>query len=176
MYIQTERLELKPIYPESLDHLIQLITDGIVKKTYMLPDFSCPEEAINLATRLMEKSRHDDRLMAGIYAGSQLVGILNETESTGEYIELGYALLPRYHNQGYATEALRGAIGYCFSLGFPEVRTGAFQCNPASIRVMEKNGMTRIPFTEEIPYRGITHTSVYYAIRKENGHAVPCEE
>lgn len=172
MHIQTERLELKPIAPDSLDTLAELLTDDIVKQTYMVPDFSCVAEAIPLAKRLTALSEQDQPLVVGIYAGPELVGILNETESNEHYIELGYALLPQYHNRGFATEALQGAVSYCFVRGFREVRAGAFEDNPASIRVMEKSGMRKLPLTEEISYRGKIHTCVYYAIQKEHVHDI----
>ena len=172
MYIQTERLELKPITRNSLDVLAELLCDETVTQTYMVPDFACAAEAMPLAKRLMALSEGYDRLVAGIYTGTELIGILNETESNAEYIELGYALLPLYHNQGYATEALRGAIGYCFSNGFQEVIAGAFEENPASLRVMIKSGMKKIDHTDEIPYRGKNHTCLYCTIRKEDHHAV----
>ena len=44
------------------------------------------------------------------------------------------------------------------------VRCGAFSENTASIRVMEKAGMVREDFTEDIEYRGIMHHCVYYSI------------
>ena len=172
MYIKTERLELKQIYPESLDMLADLVSDDIVKQTYMLPDFPSREEALNLARRLMDLSAQEERRVAGIYLGEDLIGILNQTDATQDSIELGYALLPKYHNQGYATEALRGAISYCFSIGFQEVIAGAFEENPASLRVMIKSGMKKIDHTDEISYRGKTHTCLYCAIRKEEYHAV----
>lgn len=172
MYIKTDRLELKPICPESLGSLADLLSDEIVKKTYMVPDFPTREDALKLARRLMDLSAQEERRVAGIYLGENLIGILNQTDATQESIELGYALLPEYHNQGYATEALRGAIGYCFSIGFQEVTAGAFAENPASLRVMIKSGMKEIDRTDEIPYRGKTHTCLYCAIRKEEYHAV----
>ena len=98
MYIQTERLELKPITRNSLDVLAELLCDETVTQTYMVPDFACAAEAMPLAKRLMALSEGYDRLVAGIYTGTELIGILNETESNAEYIELGYALLPRYYH------------------------------------------------------------------------------
>ena len=172
MYIQTERLQLKPITRNSLDVLAELLCDETVTQTYMVPDFACAAEAMPLAKRLMALSEGYDRLVAGIYTGTELIGILNETESNEHYIELGYALLPQYHNRGFATEALQGAVSYCFVRGFREVRAGAFEDNPASIRVMEKSGMRKLPLTEEISYRGKIHTCVYYAIRKEHVHDI----
>jgi RimJ/RimL family protein N-acetyltransferase len=51
-----------------------------------------------------------------------------------------------------------------YDLGYARVVCGAFAQNKASQRVMEKAGMERIPFTEEIEYRGNTHLCVYYQI------------
>ena len=172
MYIKTERLELKFISPDSLENLADLLSDEIVKQTYMVPDFPRRQEALNLAQRLMELSKQEERRVVGIYLGETLIGILNQTDATQDSIELGYALLPQYHNQGYATEALRGAIGYCFSIGFQEVVAGAFSENVASLRVMMKAGMQKIDHTDKISYRGKTHTCLYCAIRKEEYHAV----
>lgn len=172
MYIKTQRLELKPILPDSLEALTDLLTDDVVAKTYMVPDFSCREDARKLARRLMDLSRQEEHRVAGIYQSEALIGIMNQTDATEERIELGYALLPQYHNRGCGTEALRGAIAYCFGLGFREVVTGAFEENIPSIRVMVKCGMQKTDLREEIAYRGRKHTCVYYSIKKEGLHAV----
>lgn len=166
MYIKTERLELKPISPESLDALVELLTDDVVKQTYMVPDFPNREEAEKLAERLTTLSEQEGCYVAGIYYGDSLIGILNETESVDDQIEVGYAILPRYHNQGYCTEALRGAIGYFFDQGINEVLAGAFAENTASIRVMIKSGMKKLDRRDEIEYRGRVHRCVYYSIKR----------
>lgn len=166
MDIKTDRLELKAISPDSRDALVELLTDNTVKQTYILPEFDSVEAAQKLAQRLMDLSRNEERYVAGIYLGESLIGILNETEVAGEQIEIGYALLPRYYNQGYCTEALGCAIKYFSTHGFREVVAGAFSENAASIRVMEKNGMEKLPWTDEIEYRGKVHTCVYYVSKK----------
>ena len=172
MYIKTPRLELKAIAPDSLDNLINLLMDPVVTKTYMVPDFSNRAEAKNLAQKLIAMSYQEARRVAGIYCGNVLIGILNQTDADGDRIELGYALLPQFHNCGYGTEALRGAIHYCFSLGFREVLTGAFAENTPSIRVMIKCGMRKTDLQEEITYRDKNHACVYYSIIKEESYAV----
>jgi len=50
-----------------------------------------------------------------------------------------------------------------FARGFSEVLAGAFEENLASMRIMEKSGMTRIEKTDEIEYRGKVHQCVYYS-------------
>ena len=166
MYVKTERLELKPISAADVDTLMELLTDDLVKQTYMLPDFSDREASRPLAQRIKAMSEDPQRYVAGIYVGAQLVGMLNETEREGDSIEMGYALLPRFHNQGYCTEALIGVMDYLFQAGFSQVVTGAFAENGASIRVMVKSGMTLMEKQDVIAYRGKDRLCVYYCARK----------
>ncbi|MBE7000817.1 MAG: GNAT family N-acetyltransferase [Ruminococcaceae bacterium] len=166
MEITTRRLTLGPLSEGDRERVIDLFTNDTVKQTYILPDFSCREEAISLFQRVMTLSHAPDRFVWGIFLDGAFIGLLNETEREGDRIELGYALLPTYHNRGYCTEALVGAIGYLFERGFAAVTAAAFTENPASFRVMEKAGMEKTGKTEELEYRGKNHTCVYYEIRK----------
>ena len=104
--------------------------------------------------------------MAGVYLDGQFIGMMNETERKDVQIEMGYAFLPAYYNRGYATEAFAGAIDYLLAHGFETVLAGAFAENSASIRVMEKCGMTKQNDTDEIEYRGVKHTCLYYAVSR----------
>ena len=166
MNIKTERLCLCPIQEKDRPVLMELLTDDVVKKTYMVPDFPDREAAAGLADRLIQLSRQERPYVAGIYLGDALTGIINETDATEQEIEVGYALLPRYHNCGYATEALRGMIRFLFDAGFSEIIAGAFEENGASIRVMIKSGMKPIDRREKLNYRGKDHECVYCAIRR----------
>lgn len=164
--IRTERLCLQSIQTQSLDALVELLTDDTVKQFYMVPDFQNREDAVLLARRLIDMSALPNRFIFGIYLKDTLIGILNETEVTDYRIEVGYAILPRYHNRGYGTEALSGAIGFLFDRGYEEVLAGAFEENVSSIRVMQKSGMKKLDRRDEIGYRGAVHSCVYYAARK----------
>lgn len=166
MKFSTERLQIKPIDMADKEAILDLLTNEIVGKTYMLPTYKCREEAEPLFLRLVELSKADDRFVAGIYLDGKLIGMMNDVERKDKQIEMGYAYLPAYYNRGYATEAFKGAIDYLFEQGFETVVAGAFSENPASLRVMEKCGMTHQTYTDEIEYRGVTHTCVYYAITK----------
>lgn len=165
MYIKTKRLELKPIPMTDAEDLVDLLTDPVVGKTYMVPDFADREAAGKLALRLCELSQDPKRFVAGIYLGEQVIGLLNETDVRVQSLELGYAISSRHHNQGYGTEALRGAVDYFFSQGFAEVVAGAFEENLASLRIMQKCGMSRLDKTDTVDYRGKTHRCIYYSIK-----------
>ena len=57
--------------------------------------------------------------------------------------EIGWSIDPSYAGQGYATEGAAELLRLCFvDRGLRRVTAGAFAANAASIRVMEKIGMT----------------------------------
>ena len=69
-------------------------------------------------------------------------------------------------NPGYATETLKAAIKTLFDMGYSTVKTGAFEINLPSQRVMEKAGMTKLSDTECIDYRGVRHKCIMFEARK----------
>ena len=150
--------------PEAVEQLMDLLTDDVVKQTYMLPDFDQWEDARPLAERIKERSHGERPIVAGIFADGQLVGMINETDAKEDKIEMGYALLPKFHNRGYATEALTAIIPWLFAYGFREVIAGAFEGNNASLRVMAKSGMRKLEYTDEVEYRGKMRPCTYYGI------------
>lgn len=167
MRFNTTRLEIRPIGQADREAVLDLLTDKTVAKTYMLPDYQSRIEAEPLFQRLVLLSGDESRYVAGVYLDGAFIGMMNDVEIKGTQIEMGYAYLPAYYNRGYATEAFRGAISYLLDHGFTTVVAGAFSENPASLRVMEKCGMVKQDYTDEIEYRGNTHTCIYYAAQKE---------
>jgi len=99
----------------------------------------------------------------------QLIGILVLCDETPTSCEIGYGLGSAYWNKGYATEAVRRFIQYCFEdKGFKTVYASFFTGNEASRHVMEKCGMTYDRFSEkELTYLGIERDLTYYVIRNE---------
>ena len=166
MEFRTQRLWIRPIREADREAFLDLVTDPVVKQTYMFPDFDSREAAIPLFERLKGLSAAEDRYVAAVCLGDTPIGMMNDTERHGTSVELGYCYLPAYYGNGYATEALTGAIPWLFEHGFTEVLAGAFEENPASLRVMAKSGMTLQEHTDDIEYRGKIHKCIYYAIRK----------
>lgn len=159
-------LSLKPISVCDAEPMLDILTSKEVSRTYMLPDFESREAALPLFHRLMDLSRQDSRFVRGIYLEDTLIGFLNDVEIVNGTIELGYVIHPDHWGKGCMTEGLKLAINDLFRLGYQEVICGAFSYNAASIRVMEKAGMTRINKVEDIEYRGQVHLCVYYSIQK----------
>ena len=162
--METNQITLRSFRPEDQAQILETVTSGKVNQTYMLPDFETKKDAIPLFNRLMNLSNDSSRFVRCIDLDGTAIGFLNDVEVKDGAMELGYVIHPDYHNRGYMTQALKLAISNLFDLGYKRVVCGAFEQNKASQRVMEKAGMERIPFTEEIEYRGNTHLCVYYQI------------
>lgn len=162
-YLTTPRLTLKPMEDADFPGVLAILTHPEVVKSYMVPELTVAQ-AEALFSRLKTLSHDGAHFVRGIYWQERLVGFLNDTEITGEYLELGWVIHPDFHNRGFATEAVRAAISALLASGVPAVLAGAFDWNTPSIRVMEKCGMTRMEKTDTIEYRGKTHTCVYYRI------------
>lgn len=160
--MKKENIYLHEIRPENEDSVLDILTSDIVKQTYMLPDYEYREAALPQFHRLMELSKDNKRYVRGIYLDTKLIGFLNDVENKNQIIELGYAVHPDFHGQGYMTAALKLAIDELFKIGYRQIITGAFEQNRASIRVMEKAGMSRLDKIDLIEYRGRTHECVYY--------------
>ena len=165
--IKTKRLVLNILTDRDVEAALDLVTNDIIKKTYMLPDFEKRTDALPLFQRLMTLSQDSSRFLRGIYLDGYLIGYINEVEKNNQFIELGYILHPNYHNQGYMTEALAATFTPLFKMGFKEVICGAFEGNKASLRVMAKAGMKLLERTDDIEYRGKVHRCIYYGIRNE---------
>jgi ribosomal-protein-alanine N-acetyltransferase len=93
---------------------------------------------------------------------------------------LGYIFNPCYHHHGYATEAARAVIGYCFKdLGAHRIVAYCNPQNAASWRVLERCGMTReavlrknVYFRKDAQNRPIWTDTYQYAILSSDHEVV----
>ena len=160
-------LQLRAICAADRENVFSLLTDEEVAKTYMLPVFESEAEVQALFERLQRLSAAPDRFVYGIYFEGRFIGLINEVWRGESEMELGYAILPAYHNRGFATEALGTAIEWLFAHGITAVKAAAFKGNAASMRVMEKCGMANVQRTEQVEYRGRSRRCICYEIRRE---------
>lgn len=165
--LQTERLILKAFDECHRQQMLGILYDKDIKKTYMIPDFDTPEQAGPLFEKLMQFSRSDRHFVYGIYLNDTPIGFVNDCEITDSAMEIGYVIAPAYQGNGFATEAVQACIRALFDMGFEEVKAGFFEENIASCRVMQKCGMVKMDFEEDIEYKGVLHHCLYYHIIKK---------
>lgn len=169
LVIETPRLMLRYMEKEDQENALDLLTNGQIGKTFMLPVFQTREEAIPLFEKLRRLSLTEERLVYGIYLEKNMIGFINDVGITETGVELGYCLHPKHHNKGFMTEALNAAIQELFRIGFSVVKAAAFEENIASLRVMEKCGMTETGEEETIEYMGENKRCIFRQIAKERG-------
>ena len=164
--LETKRLTLRAFEECDREQVLDIFFDEDVKKTYMIPDFESKLQAEVLFEKMMRFSLSDEHFVYGICLDNVLIGFINDCEITDSAIEIGFAISPTFHGQGFATEAVNAVIDELFKMGFREVKAGFFEENNASCRVMQKCGMRKTDLEEDIEYRGILHHCIYYAIEK----------
>jgi RimJ/RimL family protein N-acetyltransferase len=166
MILNTERLVLRPLCDDDRADMIQLLMDRRIKDGYMLPDYETEAEAEPMFERLKALSQKEEFVLVGIFDADGVAGFANRVSDEDGCIELGYVIAPEKWNRGYCTEAVKALIDALFAMGYREVAAGAFSHNAASMRVMEKAGMTRLEKTEQIEYRDENRKVICYSIQK----------
>ena len=164
--IHTPRLTLRTITESDDARLIATLKNPEVGLTYMVPDLPTRADEERILARFVQLSADPRRFLYGIYREEELIGFLNDVETTEDSIELGLVIHPDHKGRGYATEALTAAMEVLFDMGYAVVKTGVFEENLASRRVMEKSGMTQIDLRDQLEYRGKTHTCVWFEKRR----------
>lgn len=142
MFIRTERLFLRPGWPEDWAELHARIADeGIVRNLASAPWPYTREDARRFAAT-PQAPRHPQFLVTVPGAdGNRLIGSVGLGSYDGE-TELGYWIARASWNQGYATEAARAVLSLARTLGHRRIVAYQFLDNPASARVLSKIGFT----------------------------------
>jgi RimJ/RimL family protein N-acetyltransferase len=140
MFYRSERLFLRPAFPEDARELHQAICDARIVAMlasapwpYRLADAqeSCTRPADPRAPRFLVTAPGDK--------GAPIVGAVG-LHRGDDGLELGYWVARDHWGRGYATEAGRGALEIARALGHGRVLAGQFVDNPASGRVLRKLG------------------------------------
>jgi ribosomal-protein-alanine N-acetyltransferase len=100
---------------------------------------------------------------------------LNLGRATYKSGEVWYKIHPTHWRQGYTTEALERILNFAFKdLQLHRVEAGCATANIASVRVLEKVGMTREGQTrKKLPIRGQWVDNYEYAILEEDYLKLP---
>jgi RimJ/RimL family protein N-acetyltransferase len=140
MFARTERLLLRPSWPEDAHELYQAIADeGIVRNLARAPWPYTPDEAARFAALEHSETYPTFLLMQRTDGAPRLVGACGLGERGGE-AELGYWIARPYWGLGYASEAVKAVIGVARAIGHERLTAGHFIDNPASGRVLHKTG------------------------------------
>jgi RimJ/RimL family protein N-acetyltransferase len=140
MFIRSERLFLRPGWPEEWADLLALIDDeSVVRNLARAPWPYTAEDAKAFAARQHERMLPNFFVTLPGAEGARLIGSVGLGRDGGQ-VELGYWIGRPYWGQGYATEAARAVLSLARTLGHKRVLASHFVDNPASGRVLRKLG------------------------------------
>lgn len=144
--LETERLELRHFTLDDADFILRLLNEPSF--LYFIGDRGV-RDLEQAKTYLRDRILHSyDTFGFGIYmvelTGTQEpIGTCGLVKRDGlEDVDIGFAFLPRYWSQGYATESARAVMRYGQEvLGLPRIVAIANADNARSFRVLEKIGL-----------------------------------
>jgi RimJ/RimL family protein N-acetyltransferase len=147
MFIRSERLFLRPGWPEDWQELFGLIHDeGIVRNLASAPWPYTPEHAREFAASVAETGLPSFFITLPGANGAALIGCAGLGRD-GSDVELGYWIARSHWGRGFATEAVRAVLSVARALGHRRIVASHFIDNPASGRVLEKAGFRSLPGT-----------------------------
>lgn len=143
MFIRSERLFLRPGWPEDNAELRSLICDDQIVRN--LANAPWPERAEEIRSCTVQSQ---DRRFPHFFVtvpgaqGSRLVGACGIASSEGADPELGFWIARSEWGKGYATEACRAVLRLAGTLGHRRIVAHQFSDHPASDRVLRKLGFS----------------------------------
>ncbi len=141
MFIRSERLFLRPGWPEDWQELLEQIDDeAVVKNLAKAPWPYTADDARWFAGQPQHpRMPHFFVTLPTSAAPARIIGCVGLAEDEGE-VELGYWFARQHWGRGYASEAARAVISLARTLGHRSLRAGHFVDNAASGRVLRKVG------------------------------------
>jgi len=147
--IRTDRLIIRNHFKSDWESLFEYLS---LPEIYVFEPGD-PISSNEAKAKIAERSKSDDFLAVVQKDNGKMIGHLYFHHSDPEHFmtwELGFIFNPRFHNQGFCTEASQAIIQYAFN-ELQAHRVEAF-CNPLNIpswKVMEKIGMEREGFFKQ---------------------------
>lgn len=166
MFHRTQRLLLRPAWPEDWEALFAGISDeGVVRNLARAPWPYRPDDAREFVGRGQDPRYPAFLLTRPGMAGSQVVGCAGLGCLDGE-AELGYWIARPFWGQGFATEGARGVLEVARLLGHRRIVGGHYLDNPASGAVLRKLGFRRSGHVRprECLARGVAVPCAEYAL------------
>jgi len=140
MFMRTERLFLRPTFPEDWREIYRGIADFRVVS--MLARAPWPYREVDART-YCRKPAPAGALKFSVtlpeLTGAPVIGQIGiEPDEDGH--ELGYWIGRKWQRRGYASEAVRGVLQTARALGIERVHAGHYLENAASGKVLKANG------------------------------------
>lgn len=142
--IRTRRLALRPFTLGDVDAVLAYESDAVYARFLGVPQpYRRRDAERSVASRMLGDWSRSAKW--AVDRDGEAIGHVGMTLYAGHgRIDLYYGLAPAHWGKGYMTEAVRAAIdaGFTAHPGVNRIQAEANPENPASLRVMQKAGMT----------------------------------
>ena len=169
-----DRLLFRRLTDEDAQEVLELRSNAKTMKFIPRPVISTIKEAL-LHIKLINDNidTNTDINWAVTEKGlDKCIGIMGffNTKPENHRTELGYMILPEYHNLGYVTEAVVALLNFAFKeINLHSVQAIIDPENLASERVLQKNGFVKeAHFVENVFYKGKFVDKVIYSLLDRN--------
>lgn len=143
MFHRSQRVMLRPIWPEDWPGIYEAINDeGVVRNLARAPWPYAPTDAQAFACLPRKTDEAKFLITLPGTAGAPVVGCIGLEPLDGGGHELGYWVARAWWGRGIASEAVRGILDVARMRGWNRVSAEHFLDNPASRRVLLKAGFT----------------------------------
>lgn len=173
MFARTERLLLRPSWPEDAGPLYRAIADeGIVRNLARAPWPYSFEDAVRFVGGEQQDLFPSFILYQRTSGAPVIVGAIGLSQQ-GNATEMGYWIARPYWGQGFASEAGRAVIEIARTVGHKKLVAGHFVDNPASGAVLRKLGFHHTGKREQrfSAGRGNAATALLYEQDLSDGEA-----
>lgn len=143
MFFRSERLFLRPAWPEDCEELIALITEEAVMRDVAAMQWPYTvEDARGFIARPPERLLPHFFITLPTADGARPIGSIGLGKN-GDDVQIGFWIGHRHWRQGYATEATRAVLCLARAIGHRRIVATHFADNVATTRVLEKAGFVR---------------------------------
>lgn len=173
--IETSRLRIRELNPKDVGkvHELHKMPETDKYNTLGVPETIAETEQIVknwlAGNSVVPRVRIDLCIedMQGVFIGLSGIVLGKRGYNSGE---IWYKVHPEQWNKGYATEAVKAILVYCFKdLRLHRVEAGCATGNTASIGVLEKAGFKREGMKrKKLPIRGKWEDNYFYGILDED--------
>ena len=146
--IESERLILRPFqYTDDEDMLTYWISDPDIQSLYSEPVYNTKQEVKELLDKYISSYEKPDYYRWAIVEKNSTICIgqiaVFLVDNKNHFCEIEYALGRKFHRKGYATEAVKAVLEYCFNkVNFHKVQVCHKEGNIASQGVIRKCNFT----------------------------------
>jgi RimJ/RimL family protein N-acetyltransferase len=154
MFIRSERLFLRPAWPEDAAELAALRDRGGVMSN--VPALSLPsDDAAARALIAVASGRREPGFLVTLptASGNRVIGAIGLGRD-GEDVQLGYWLSAAHWGRGYASEAARAVLSLARALGHRQVTANQVLDDQASLLVLTRAGFRPTGRQRLVPAHG----------------------